>query len=200
MNPLNQSDLRVKPLSLTNVPKSIPRNVTSQVVWDVVKLDGAITSSNTALVETNFSYALSNHPQVSSWTSLFDQWALPFFSVEFDSKIPPGFQYTPPTLYTALDFDSGSNIGTISALEDYGSCEAVAMEPGFRVLRSVRPSCKGVVGSGTGSPQAVLSGPVWCDSSYTNIPHYGIRSILGQSTAAVVGTTVTLWFCFRNTI
>lgn len=200
MNPLNQSDLRVKPLSLMNVPKVIPRGISSQVVWDVVKIDGTITGSSSGIVETNFNFGLSNHPQSTAWIALFDQWALPFFSVEFDSRTPPGFTTTTPMLYTALDFDSGNNVGSIQAIEDYGSAEATSMEPAARVLRSIRPSTKGAVGASVGSPQAVLNGPVWCDSAYTNIPHYGIRSIVSTTAPVVIGTTVTLWFCFRNTI
>jgi len=200
MNPLNGEDLKVRPLSMTSVPKSIPRNVTSQVVWDVVKLDGVLTASATAVVENNFSYSLAQHPQASIWTQLFDQWALPFFSIEFDSLTTPGDQTTVPTLYTALDFDSANTINTIANIEDFGSSEASVMQPSVRVLRSVRPSTKNAVASSTSTPQAVLGGPVWIDSSFTTIPHYGIRSMLSISSALQVKTTSTLYFCFRNSI
>jgi len=185
---------------MVSVPKSIPRNVTSQVVWDVVKLDGVITANATTVAENNFSYSLAQHPQASIWTQLFDQWALPFFSIEFDSLTTPGNTSTTPTLYTALDFDSANTINTIANIEDFGSSEVMVMQPTARVLRSVRPSTKNAVASSTSTPQAVLGGPVWIDSAFTTIPHYGIRSMLSISSALQVRTTSTLYFCFRNSI
>jgi hypothetical protein len=202
MNPLNSTDLKVKPLSITSVPTKIPRNISSQVVWDVVKLDGTVNSSLTGISEANFGFALSNHPQASNWTSLFDQWAIPYASIEFDSRTPPGATFSPPLIYTALDFDGMNNLGSVQAIEDYGSCEAIVLQPQVRFIRSVRPSPKMAVGSSTGTPQATVSGPVWLDCAFTNVPHYGIRSIINISPSAMAfaGTTLTIYFCFRNTL
>jgi hypothetical protein len=200
MNPTNRSDLAIKPPDNTNVPRSIPRNVQSLIAWDSVKINSLITGTS-SIVETNFAASLQAHPQSSSWSSLFDQWCIPQFTVEFDSQIPPGATSIPPVLYTAIDFDNVNNLGSISSLEDYASCEARQLTTGVRTMRSVRPTVKVVQGvSGGSSSISGVSKAMWTDSAQITTLYYGVRSILGISPSTVVNVTWTIWFAFRNQI
>lgn len=201
MNPVKQSDLRVRPPSLLNVPSSVPRNIQRQIVWDVVKLQSLIPASTT-LVETNYLFTLTQNPQYTSWVSLFDQYSIPQVTIEFDSLTPPGDVGSSPTLYTALDFDNGNTLGSVSAILGYDTAESVVMAPQSRHMRSVRPSSKiAAQQSGGGSSQAVVSGPVWVDSTFASQNFYGIRSIL-TSLAPSTGVNVvtTIYFCFRGRV
>jgi len=123
-NPTNRSDLLLKPPTIFNVPRSVPRNWTIQPHFDSVKINSTITPVNGSVVETNFSFSLSAHPQASNWTALFDQFSIVQATVEFDSQIPQAATGIPPVLYTALDFDNAAAISTVQALEDFSSSEA----------------------------------------------------------------------------
>jgi len=199
MNPLRSSDLQIRPPSRKNVPQHIPRNLGSAITWDIVKIESQITNSGSGLVEVNFAFTVTQNPQYSSWLTLFDQYCIPFATIEFDSLTPPGQSYSPPRIYTALDFDNTSNISSVAAIEEYDSCEVLTLSPEKRLMRSVRPSCKGAVSAGGGgSPE--VTGPVWCDSGVNNVYFYGIRSITNFANAGAVAVTQTLYCCFRNHI
>lgn len=200
MNPTNRADLAVVPPDNYNVPRRIPRNIQSLIAWDTVKVNSLITGTS-SIVETNFAASLATHPQSGQWSALFDQWTIPQFTVEFDSQIPPGSTAIPPVLFTALDFDSVNNLGSVQALEDYASCEARQLTTGVRMMRSVRPTCKVVQGiSGGSTSTAGLSKAMWVDSGQLNTLFYSIRSILGISPSTVVNVTWTIWYAFRNQI
>lgn len=201
MNPVNQSDLRLKPPNAFNVPKSIPRNIGRMVTWDVYKTQFNITSGSSGLSETNYSFQANNNPQSSTWFSLFDQYCIPMVSIEFDSLTPPGQTYSSPVLYTALDFDNVSNISTIAAIEEYDSCEVIVLAPEKRTIRSVRPCTKGAILNGGGSTViGQVQGPVWLDSGQAGIAHFGIRSMVNFSNAGAVQVIQTMYVAYRNHI
>jgi len=102
-------------------------------------------------------------------------------------------------LYTAIDFDNASAIGSIARIEDYSSSEAHSMYPQHRFMRSVRPCTKGSVQAGTGTSTSAVLGPTWVDSGDPTILFYGIRSIYGIGMGSV-NITTTIWYCFRNQI
>lgn len=199
MNPMNSSDLRVKPPTLLDVPRSIPRNIGRMIAWDIVKLESQISSGSAGLVETNYSWTVNLNPQYSSWLTLFDQYSIPMVTVEFDSLTPPGQTYSSPRLFTALDFDNTTNISTIAAIEEYDTCEVLTLSPEKRAMRSIRPCTKMAVSSGGGGTPGV-SGPIWCDSGVNNVYHYGIRSFVNFYNAGSVAVTQTIYTAYRNHI
>lgn len=199
MNPLNRSDLSLKPPSVRNVPQSVPRQVAALISWDTVKFDAVITATTGGVTEANFTFRFNQHPQQASWAALFDQFCIPMATVEFDSAVPNGSTAIPVRLYTAIDFDSSANLGSVAAIEDYTSCEVTPIVAGFRHKRSCRPCVKIPVGGVSGLSTA---GPTqqWIDCGDTDAIHYGIRSLVPASASAVVNTTTTIWFAFRNQI
>jgi hypothetical protein len=197
MNPLNKSDLRLKPLSPGNVPSRIPRNIQSMITWDVVKVNSTIVLSTTAIVETNFAFSLSQHPQSAQWVALFDQWCIPMASVTFTSEMPPGATGTPAFLTTALDWDNATSLGSIATLQDFGSAQVLILEPGKSVTRTVLPCAKPVVGSTTNFGVSRM----WIDSAFPGLSQFGIRSIASiPQNVYSVNATVTIYFAFRNSI
>lgn len=196
MAPSNRADLAVRPPTY-RIPTTIPRQVSNQVVWDVVKTNTTITTSSSALVETNFYWSLNSHPQSSSWATLFDQWCIPQFSATFQCAYPEGASASPGLLYTALDFDSSNNLGSVAALEDYSTCSAAMLVSGQTVTRSVKPCVKGYL---AGTAQAGLNRQ-WIDCALPAIPWYSIRSIVGVCGASYpISVVTTIWFAFRNQI
>lgn len=199
MNPTKSSDLSLRPPSALNVPKSVPRNVSSIIVWDTVKIDSVITATTGGVTETNFVFQMLQHPQSSSWLALFDQYCIVQVSIEFDSAVPNGSTAIPVRLYTAIDFDNAGNISTIQAIEDFSSCEVTPIVAGFRHLRTVRPCVKNTTqGSGSNSQSSLAR--MWIDSGSNDDQHYGVRSMIPASATAVVNVTQTIWYAFRNHI
>lgn len=198
MTPTKRSDVLVVPPSQTNVPQKIPRSIPGVIAWDSVKVDSLLTSSSTGIVETNFAFTLSQHPQASSWASLYDQYCIVQATVVFDSALAPGSTATPPRLFTALDFDNNTSLGSISALEDFATSEVINMEPGVKHMRSIRPCNKGSVSGGS----VAVPQRTWVDCGTTTVPHYCIRSIIGQTAVASLAISVTqvIVYAFRNQI
>lgn len=197
--PANKGDLRCKPPS-GQIPSSVPRNIPSMLAWDIVKFDTVIAIS-TSQVETNFLFTLTQHPQAAQWTALFDQWCIPQASVTFRTEMPPGTTQSVPMLYTALDFDSLGNLGSISSIEDFSTCQVTSMSPGRSVTRSIKPCVKMSVQTGGSNTNASL-GRVWQDSGSPGTSWFGIRSIIGPTSSSGFNliATSTIWYAFRSQI
>jgi len=169
------------------------------IVWDVVKITNLITTAVGGITEVNFAVTLNSHPQSASWTALFDQWTIPQFSVSFESQMPPGSVTAPAILFTALDFDNNTTIGSVSAIEDFSTCDSHPMNPQTTFVRSVRPTCKSALLAGS----LVNAGTQrsWVDSTQPGVFFFGIRSI-ATATAAVynISCITTIWYAFRNQI
>jgi hypothetical protein len=170
------------------------------IAWDMVKVDTSITPAG-SVVETNFTAALTLHPQSSNWIALYDQWCVPQFSVTFRSTAPPGSDTgAVPLLYTALDFDSVGALGSVQAIEDYSTCVVTTMTTGSSVTRSIRPTVK----ISTQQPSSNVNSSlqrVWQDSGAGGTPWFGIRSIVGPGgTSSPIIATICIWFAFRNQI
>lgn len=196
MTPSSGADLRVRPPNSRNVPTSVPRNIASQVVWDVLKFDIVHAVPTSGILEANDNFSLSNHPQASSWQALFDQWCIPQASITYQSLYPAGATTAPATMYTALDFDSNGTLGSVSGIEDFSTCAVKTMGTNQRVVRSIRPCSEVSTGSSISDLQRN-----WHDSTVPNIPHNGIRFIVGSAaTTYNIRKTITIWYAFRNQI
>lgn len=200
MNPTNRSDLRIRPPTTSNVPSTIPRNIPGMLAWDTVKIQSQVNSGGSGLVEANFIFTITLHPQYSQWLALFDQYCIVQATVEFDSLTPPGQTYSSPQLYTAIDFDNAANLGSIAAFGDFGSSESVVMAPEKRHMRSVKPCFKATLQTSGASAHNAGVGRGWIDSAANDIQHYGIRSIGQFAGAGSYNVVQTIYFAFRNQI
>jgi hypothetical protein len=194
---LNRRDLAVRPPVNTNVPNKIPRNFSSQITWFIVKTRNPVTLSTSSVTEFNVNVSLANHPQASSLTVIFDQWSIPFMSTTTYSLMPPGSLGTVPELHSALDLDNSTNLGSAVVIDAFNTSSVDALPPGKQVTRSCRP-CVKTDAPGVGG--AYVS-RMWCDSSQSATPWYGIRHLFPnptQTTSVII--EVTWWLAFRNTI
>lgn len=193
---MNRGDLKINPPS-TKPPK-IPKSLRNQLFWISGSYEpGVITLSTSTVVENNYAALLSNFTGYSNLVALFDQYFIAEFSVSFFSQYPQGGQGTPCKFYSAIDFDNTANLGTISAIESYGSCQIKEMIGGTVVTRSCRPCVKDTV-SNVSNSGCVRQ---WIDTSYSSINHYGIRSIAGVVGATyTILPTISFLICFRNVV
>jgi len=177
---------------------TIPRNITNQIVWTRSVLQSVVNSSTSAAVEQNFAPSISaNLPGYATWCAIFDQYYLHSFTMSISSDSPPGSTGTCPMVYTGIDFDSSSNIG-VSALSAYASVNLAVLGPGNSVTRVVQP-CNSTYLAAVAASGVTRT---WVDCSVTSILFYGARSIIQQTSVAVVPCTYTITcnWCFRNVV
>jgi len=193
---VNVADLQIKPLP-ASCPTSVPKNIRSQIFWDVVKIRTTFSTSASAIVESNYSFSLSSSPQASSYIALFDQWCIPQASVSFFSTEAPGGTAAPAELHTAIDFDNVSPINSIASIDVYDNSQVVNLIFGRVHTRTVRPCVKGTVAQNV---QGSITRP-WLDCAQPSIPWYGIRSVLAQNNMVfLVVAELTIWYAFRGRI
>lgn len=195
---IQQSDLNLTRQNFRNVPSSIPRQISSQIVYDVVRLEQVIGTSLAAIAEQNYAFTFASHPEVAQWAALFDQWCIPQVSVTFISLEPPGSLSPTPVLNTAIDFDSTAALGSVTLLLEFENAQVVSLGPGVSHTRACRPCLKPTVSgvANTGVDR------MWCDSANTGTVWNGIRGILNQGAVATINLLAqqTIWFAFRNGI
>jgi len=199
MQPTNRQDLKRVPFNPLKVPRGVPRNVNT-IVWDIVKVNSQIVVPGTSgtLAENNTAIALSTHPQSSSWAALFDQYCIPQFSITFQSQYPTSINAQCGQLYTAIDFDNVSTLGSISAIEDFSTCIVTTMGLNTCITRSVKPCVKNQLSSSANA--GVIR--QWVDCGASTIPHNGIRAIVNSNgtVAYTIFMEITIWYAFKNTI
>jgi len=194
MTPQSRADLQIRPPT-TNIPARVPRQVSNHDVWDIVKIPFQLSTVANNFVETNFSFSLNNHPQSAVWTQLFDQWCISQVSMAFESLTPAGSTVILPKLYTALDFDNTTAVGSVANLCDFATCEVSALFPQKQFVRSIKPCIK--ITNATG---AATLGRAWQDSAFPATLWFGFRTILDNTNTptvypAVQGTA-TVWYAF----
>lgn len=196
---IQAKDLSLTRRSFRNVPSKVPRNIAAQIVFDVVRVLSAITTSTGGLVETNFSFTLNTHPEQAQWSALFDQWCIPQVAVTFTNTEAPGATGSLPTLTTAVDFDNTTNLGSATLLLEFENSQSVTLAPGASHTRACHPCVKTMLAS-SGSSSGVDR--MWCDSSNPGGTWFGIRSIAVPAVTATntISVTQTIWYAFRSGI
>jgi len=186
----------------------IPRVIALQQHQFVQVVDrGTITSQSVANTESNYSFALNDLDQVTTFTALFDAYRIDkvmitFFPVMNVNQVAAGNNGLATPFYTAIDHDDTSSLGSVAAIRQYATCqENISYD---RVKRSVFPKVAQSVFRTTVATFG-FSEPdrsPWIDCAYPDVAHYGIRTIMGSTGTA--GTAVYNVSCryllsFKNT-
>lgn len=140
-------------------------------------------------------FQLSDVSQVSTLSSLFDQYKIDKVFVRFMSRNPFGSVFNiaspnsgVPLLYIAQDRDDASAPASLNAVKEY---DKVSVSNGYTsvdVLMEPRPTTALYAGgafSGYSTPDV----EPWLDIANTSIPHYGIKFGIDPLTA----TTTSSW-------
>jgi hypothetical protein len=192
------SDLTLKPLSTVYKAKP-PRNIGNQIYYVRQTFNSAITTSTTTFVENNFSWSLSGAlTQYAQYAVIFDQAMLHSVSVTVTNAEPPGATATLPIVYTAIDFDNTTNLGSLNLLVGYSTCNAATLAPGQSVTRFVYPCNKSSLGGYAGAGV----GRSWLDTTAGSLVVFnGVRLIVASTTASIpIDAIQELTWAFRNTI
>jgi len=176
--------------------RPIPRNQTYLIrrSYDA----GTITSSTVGAVVGGLEFSLSQMPDYTEFSALFDSYRFDEVRVTFIPNSPTGS--TPLRFYTVLDYDDVNVTSfTVSSAEEYDSCMISAADSGKAVVRTLRP--KFAVASYSGSFTSYAQASGWCDAASPGIQWYGVKYALPQATTqqTVYQVEVEARLMFRST-
>jgi len=180
-----------------NIVQTPPRKLSNQIYWSQFKYDQQFSVSSTGITENNLYFTASLFSTVTNFLAAFDQYCIHSVVVTFSSNN----QLTSPIrLWTAIDYDSTTNFGSILGIQGLSTCafHSIAAETsGERLLYPC--TAPQVTSAALPVPGGIAR--AWVDSAYPSVNHYGLRTI-SQATISTVSSglevTYTAILGFRN--
>lgn len=201
--PRELDHLIVSDLSYRPTPASFnarpPRNLLSQVYFVRQDYNTTTTTNTTTITESNYYWAASSYMlQFTSYLAVFDQYYLHSVVATVANLSSNSGVSSLPQVYTAIDFDNTANLGSLAAIQAYGTCNADILAPGGSVTRIIMPCNQLRLGSSDASGISRS----WCDSANTGVAFYGYRLIANNTPAAatIMELTFSMIWAFRNNI
>lgn len=152
---------------------------------------GVITSTASTDGLYAFPFALSDLSEVSSFTSIYDQYRLDRIDFHVIAVTQPSVNSTSATPYAFLavitDYDDSSALATFALHLNYSN--VAVLGPGQGHERSFRPRLSMATSSG-GDANTTS----WIDCATTSVPHFGIKVGVKTSTS----TNVSSWYAFAR--
>jgi hypothetical protein len=188
---------KVPSWSLTQKP---PMNIKSMIYWvqENTQTNFGVASGT---VESNYAFQISAINAVNSYLAIFDQYCIYAVYV----RMIPNTEYpatgTLGSLATAIDYDNTNNLGSWTAIQDYGTVNITQVESGVSVERYIEPCVAPALFNAGGAFTGFGVGRYWVDSANSGVPHYGFRSYTNGSTITyTMLVNVTYILGFRNTV
>jgi len=180
---------------------SMPKSLQTQIHWFTADFSNSASLSTSTVTEMNQPFALNSLPSgfTNAISALFDQYAI--FAVYARVSVNATVNVSAnPRFFTALDYDNSANLGSVTAIQQYGTvAESTFSEIQERYLEPCNAPAlyTGSVFTGFGQ------GRMWCDSATTNVFHYGLRILvdsIGASGTGTVNAEYSLVVCGRQSI
>lgn len=155
-----------------------------------VYLSGNILSSITSDVFQGLSFTLSQVPNNSEFTSLYDQYRINGIkwtliprgnTAELTGAPPTVFQGQSTGIFSAIDYDDATAPTSINQLCEYQNMKMTrATQMHSRYIKP-RVNLQGITNAGTGAVGSTMNTRGWLDVSQINVPHFGLKLALQQS-------------------
>jgi len=185
---------------------SLPRTVSMYTTRQVVDgpLISAVANTN---VSGNFTFALNNLDQVTSFTGLFDQYRIDAIRISIVPQnnaigLVTNTTTTLPSLYCVLDYDNATNLATAAAARQYDNC--IELAPAESLERTFQPRLALAAYGGAFTSYGNLA-PQWIDSASPGVIHFGVKYYVPAATAGQVllptwTTIIEYYVSFRSII
>lgn len=154
-----------------------------------------ITSTSAAEGLYGFNFQAGDLSEISSFTSIYDQYRIIRVELDLRAVTQPGVTATTAPAYAFLfivnDFDDSVALASASLALNYKN--VCILSPGQHHKRSIVPH----VNTAVGSSSILASGSVpcpWLDCADTAVPHYGTKIAVTQSSS----TNLTSWFLWAK--
>jgi len=129
-----------------------------------------IASSTTLDVVGAYSFSLSNLPGNTDFSTLFDEYRLIQFTVQF---IPSAETAVGQPLYTIIDPDDANIPGSLGVVLQYDTLAVTP--PGHYLERTFQGKTSSAAYTGTFSGFTNNDPNVWIDSASNNVLYYGLK-------------------------
>jgi hypothetical protein len=178
---------------------SVPKKINEQIVWARCTLDLAANLSAVAETQIGIYFALSQMPNYTSWTSIFDQYCIPVavLQIRASENVSTVAQGGPmPRIYSVLDHDD-ANVITVAQAKAYSSCKEQRLVDS--VTRVVYPRVATAAYSGAFT--SFSNERRWIDAASPSVQHYGAKVSIEADTRSTVGEYLiryTVYYAFRN--
>lgn len=201
------ADLRRKPLSMDLVQRP-PKRIQDSITWMEKANNVNLTlSTGGGVSELNLVGQLNAFPEASVMATLFDQYCIYsiFASARLEiSNVPVSTETSFGRIYSAIDFDSNSNVGTEAAIQEFSTCIGSELVYGKSYERFCKPTIAMVTGGANStSNTGVAMGRKWLNSNSNAVPHFCIRYLtVGNNTATAQNVSIIYYvvFGFRNSV
>lgn len=172
--------------------------ITVQSVTTGTGVFAPLTAATTAQYYA-FSFALQDLDQVTTFSSLFDQYK--FLEVQFcliprsnavdynAKAVATPANAVNPFMYVVVDRDDSVLPTTIAQLSQYDNCQICNSFTGIEI--QLKPSITPSIWAGGVFSGYSISSPKYLDISNTTVPHYGIK--VGIQPLQVGSTQVIAW-------
>lgn len=141
---------------------------------------GRITQQVGVISPLALSFTLSQAPEYTEFTSLFDEYRICALEVTFKPKFNMMTVTSPtavvtPLLYTAIDYDDATVPASAAELEEYQTC--VVTNFNRSVKRTIVPKNATAVYQSTTATSYGVARP-WLDCAYASVPYYGLKAVV----------------------
>jgi len=203
----DSADLGRKPLSMS-LTQTPPRRVQDQIYWIEKTNNVNLTlSTSGAVSELALVFNLGSFTEGSAFAALFDQYCIysAFSSARLEiSNVPTSTETSWGRIYSAIDFDSGGNVGSEAAIQEFSSCQYSELIFGKSYERYVRPCVPLVTGSSNSTSNTGLAMTrAWINTAQPGVSHFGIRYLtVGNNTGTAQNVSI-IYTCilgFRNSV
>lgn len=156
----------------------------NNVVYKFTRIStyGNIDVDNTADYSNAYVFKLSDLPNYTEFTSLYDQYRITFVKFYIYFQADPLVNMTAGSfigrVYTALDFDDS----VVPSESDIQQMRYVRMHRPFGVIkRGLKPRCLNMMyNDGITTAYSLANRKVWLDCANPNITHYGLKVYINK--------------------
>lgn len=203
----NPSDIGRRPLSMALV-QSPPKRIQDKIYWLEKTNNANLTlATGGGVSELNFGFILNAFSEAGALAGLFDQYCI--YSVTTSarleiSNVPVSPETSFGRIYSAVDFDSDTAVGSETAIQEFSSCQGSELIFGKSYERFVKPTIATVTGgANSSSATGVAMTRAWINSAFPSVKHFGIRYLtVGNNTGTAQNVSIiySIVFGFRNSI
>lgn len=195
--------ITVHPSSFVAINKGLYDPVTS-----VISSTSALTGADT--IEFALSFSLSALPNVSEFVNLFDAYMIDKVVVQIKMINNPDQPWAPqttsnsssniyPTIWYTPDYDDSNNV-TLAQIKEFERVRHKVLYPNRMINIVVRPKpVSQVYRTAITTGYQVNKKSMWLDLAQTDIPHYGLKTVIDFEGTTAQGLDINRYYFKVNT-
>lgn len=170
-------------------------------------LSGNILTSNTSDTYVNQLFTLSQIPNSSEFTSLYDQYCIKGVKVTIIPRgntaeiiVPGNYNGQSVGVFSVIDYDDTNTLSSIQAACEYQNMKMTRSTQQHSRYLKPRFNLNGIINQGTGVVDTMMNTRGWIDCNRINVPHFGLKWAFQQAVNAPLQYDVKIdyYLAFKN--